>query len=687
MENRNTRWIASLHPLHALAFILAIGASLNVGAQTATLITDHAHYLPGEPITATFRGGPGNPKDWVGVYPEGVEPGSVGSTIWLYTDGTTAGTKGLTEGTVTFANGLGLGGEWVAYLLLNDGYNQLASTKLTVIDPSQPYVRSEKRIYAANEPISVAFTNGPANPKDWVGIYPADRQPGNGQSLLWFYVDGTRAGTTGQSEGVIAFPTGLAAAGEYVAYLLANDGYDVLASEPLSIAAPAGAGPRVLSISPVANASNVPPVLEFTASLTNGVAPIATNAISLKIDDQTVAPVITFQSGLVTVAYTNSTMFASGSAHSYELIYADTATPANRATNQASFTVMTYTNLVLPTPLYFENFDSTPEGQLPPGWTATSFSAVNDENSDLQDLNSKAYANWLVVSRDRFTQPFLSYDSHEPTTDYERVLSVNPRIVVNGQVVRDLISGRFAFANSGYRSGGNQYMVLFTPDFDLRGKTNVHLAYHSIWEQNQDSMAAVEYSIDGGQNWLPVVYMIDQADVLTTAEGAIDAVATFTEERGDAARYTDPATGEEKGGVYGAFIAAAITADLAPYISARVNDDPLESKRVELFRLPRADDQARVRFRFAHAGTDSWYFGIDNFGLYALGGAAPSTPSLRIARSANQLVITWPAGLDGYNLESTDSLQSPNWRAVTGVAGNAATVPISGKQQFYRLRK
>ena len=34
-----------------------------------------------------------------------------------------------------------------------------------------------------------------------------------------------------------------------------------------------------------------------------------------------------------------------------------------------------------------------------------------------------------------------------------------------------------------------------------------------------------------------------------------------------------------------------ISPALAPYISARVDDDRVESKRVELFRLPAADNQ------------------------------------------------------------------------------------------------
>jgi len=200
-------------------------------------------------------------------------------------------------------------------------------------------------------------------------------------------------------------------------------------------------------------------------------------------------------------------------------------------------------------------------------------------------------------------------------TDYSRVLSSNPANPVNGHVVTNLTQGKLVFSTSGWREG-SQIQYLWSPDFNLTGRTNIYVSYHSIWEQNQDSIGALEYSVDGGAHWLPIVYMLDGPDVLTATNGTIDAFKTFTN------RYTDVATnfigGLPYGGYYGAFIAAPITQALAPYISARVDDDPVESKRVELFRLTAADNQPAVRFRFAHAGTDSWYFGIDDFGLYSI---------------------------------------------------------------------
>ena len=85
---------------------------------------------------------------------------------------------------------------------------------------------------------------------------------------------------------------------------------------------------------------------------------------------------------------------------------------------------------------------------------------------------------------------------------------------------------------------------------------------------------------------------------------------------------------EPIGGSYGAFIGADIGASLAPYISGRVDDNHFESKRYELHRLPEADNQAKVRIRFAMNGTWSWYWAVDNFGLYSIEETPTTAPAI-----------------------------------------------------------
>jgi hypothetical protein len=561
-------------------------ASVNftVGAVPAVL-PQHSNYFVGGAITVTFSNGPANAKDWIAIYPEGAAPGGPAATIWQYTDAN-GGKAGVANGSVTFNSGLTSAGAYVVYFLKDDGYSILASNKFSVLAADAPLLWVGSSVYETRQPITAYFTNAPGNPKDWVGIYRADQTPGGPASTLWFYLDGTKNGSDPVTSGVINFANGLTTAGDWVAYLLEDDGYNILAQEAFKVVA-----------------------------------------------------------------------------------------PASKPTN----------NIVLGTPIYFENFDSTLEGEVPAGWTLKSYTDVLDEEFDLSNLNSKSYANWVVVDVSRFRSPLLSYNAKTPTDDYLRVLSTNLDNVVNGVVVTNLGTGKILFADAGYRSGQSQVLYAVTPDYNLTGKSNVYVSFHSLYEQNQDSLGALEYSIDGGANWRPLVYLLDRSDVLTNASG-VDAVATFTTEyaTGDdaVAYYVDPDTAEFKGGTYGTFIAAPISQALAPYISGRIDDDPVESKRVEYFRVLQADNQARVRFRFAYAGSNSWYWGIDDFGIYGTGSSSQQI-NLTVSKSGSNVVVSWTGG-EGV-LQKTTALGSGNWQPVQVTAGTkTVTEPIEGTA-FYRV--
>ena len=591
-----------------------------------------------------------------------------------------------------FPTGLNLAGVWDAFFLVNDGYSILTNIAFNIIDPTSPALRPSQRTYAPGQAITIAFTNGPANPKDWVGVYKADQTPGAVGSTIWYYVNGTRSATTGLDHGSVTFATGLSTAGEYRAFFLLNDGYSVLASEPITIAAPVLSGPRLVTIAPVDGSTNAYPDAAFTASITNGTsASVVTSTVALKLDGVTVPATVSTVSGLTTVGYTNASLFPAGSSHTYLLTYSDSATPATPYKMTNTFVIRNYTNIELPAPLVFENFDAVPEGEIPAGWTRKSYTEVMNTDIDFGNLDSAAYANWTAVDAVRFDGRFIAYsDPNTPdgeATDYNRVNLPNPANVVNGKVLREpLAKGRFLFGDSGYRRGAAQVMYLYTPDFNMTGKTNVHVAFKSLWEQNQDSIAALEYSIDAGKNWLPVAYFLDGPDIVKDDNGVVDAEATFNNPQGDVANYTDD-NGNAVGGTYGAFIAAPITAALAPFIQARVNDDPVESKRYELFKLPAADNQAKVRLRFAHAGTDSWYWGIDDFGMYSITAAAVVPPALTIGRTGANLTVSWPATSGSFTLESAALLPSGAWTAVPGIAGNSTLINPTNSARYFRLRQ
>lgn len=388
--------------------------------------------------------------------------------------------------------------------------------------------------------------------------------------------------------------------------------------------------PFVKTVSPVAG-QNTSPARKYVATIENAETQVDLGSIKLTLNGSEVVTSANLADNLITVSYSGTGLLPAGSTNTYTLIFSDNGTPRVTKTNTVQFVVANYTDLQLPTALYLENFDSTPEGSLPSGWTTESFTEVTNPEEDLQNLDSASYAKWTVVDVNRFRGSFVTYsDPNNPDdweTDYQRVLAYNPVYVVNGQLIEQIASGRMVFGNSGYRNGRSQVLYLYSPDYNLSGKTGLHLVFHNVWEQNQDSIGAVEYSIDQGQTWQPILYMLDAPDIARGGDGTIDAVTTFTQQHGDVAVYTDPLSGEDKGGNYGAFIGVDSSrwSELGPFISARGNDVAADSKRVETFRLPQADNQANVRFRFAHAGTDSWYFGVDNFGLYSIGSVPPPT--------------------------------------------------------------
>jgi hypothetical protein len=402
----------------------------------------------------------------------------------------------------------------------------------------------------------------------------------------------------------------------------------------------------LVSAAPGENAGDVNPATSVSVVLQDGApAPVLnTNSIRLTFDGSPVSPSIQKAGSVTTVQYDPPGLLAPLSTHNYKIAFNNLGGSTPNRTNEFSFTVANYYNILLNSPIYLETFDTTPEGSLPAGWSSFGFSGRTDPGCDpssagiggLQDLHSGCYSNWVVVNSARFRSNMLTYPTHTPEIDYQRVLDTNRINVVNSALVGNLAQGNIVFGNSGYQDdAGSQIVYLFSPDFDLTGRTNVYLAFHSLWEQNQDSIGAVEYSIDEGVTWLPIVYMLDGPDILRDSDGNIDAAATFSAVPGDVATYIDPADSMFKGGYYGAFIGVASNnwSSLVPYISARDDDDASESKRVEVYHLPAAANQPKVRLRFVHAGTDSWYFGVDNVGFYSLSVVSP--PALRGALPSN----------------------------------------------------
>ncbi|MBI3849212.1 MAG: hypothetical protein HY298_02815 [Verrucomicrobia bacterium] len=423
--------------------------------------------------------------------------------------------------------------------------------------------------------------------------------------------------------------------------------------------------PWIANATPFPGALKADPTSDVQIIILNADTQVNPGSIQLRVDGVDVTSIITVtntttEGAGVTVKYVHAGFLPANSVHTVNLVFGDNTSFLQ--TNEWTYTVQNYTNLALPVPIYLETFDATAEGTLPAGWSQTNNTDPDHVGEDLNDPRSDSYLGWTVIDQNQLST-------------FGNVRIELPFIVVNDHQVTNLADGKLVYAESDHRSG-NQEQYLLSPDFNLTGRSNIFVSYHSVYEQNQDSFGAVEYSLDQGNSWLPVVYMLDQDDAFIGSMGVVDAVSALNTPHTDAAF----------GASYGTFIRAPISQALAPFISPRIDDDPLESKRVELFPLPAAANQPNVRFRFAQAGTGSWYFGVDHFGLYSIPPGFSNPIQMTVRRAANTVVIEWIGGKPPYQVQKKTSLAAASWVNV-GSPGTQTifTEPLGSGAAFYRI--
>ncbi len=172
--------------------------------------SDKLQYKPNETITVTYSAGPGNAKDWVGIYKKGQTPGGIASTTWKYVN-----SGSLVSGTLTFT--LATAGEYYITFLENDGYTELAP-RINLYIGAIAEISASKQQYSLSDTIKIDFANAPANSKDWIGFYKIGQTPGQGgvSSTDWDY-------TGAKANGTMKF-TNLPKGYYFVNYFL-NDGY------------------------------------------------------------------------------------------------------------------------------------------------------------------------------------------------------------------------------------------------------------------------------------------------------------------------------------------------------------------------------------------------------------------------------------------------------------------------------
>ena len=351
--------------------------------------------------------------------------------------------------------------------------------------------------------------------------------------------------------------------------------------------------------------------------LNQGDTTITSGSVKLSLDGTPVGSVVE-TAPTFTASYTVPPRLDPLSTHTLKLTWNDSV--LGNKTNSWSFTVKSYQVITLPTPFFFENFDSlaenpAPGASLPSGWSVQNQTASGNPGFDLADRDSDSYKDWILVDSSRF------FGWSNPLNEGGTRTNM-PTIILNGTKLTTLTSGNLMWSESDSRCGScnGQFSDLFTAPISCVGRSNVFVAFNSIYEQNQDNMDFMEYSVDGGANWLPVLYYFDNdpanSDIITTTNGVADVAATFA--RVDINRNWSPDTAPTHATNYGSYIKAPISSIKPTDINGRLNDDTFDGKRIEVVRLAQADGKSDVRFRLNANGTSAWFWGIDNFGLYEI---------------------------------------------------------------------
>jgi|HubBroStandDraft_4_1064222.scaffolds.fasta_scaffold17540_3 hypothetical protein len=250
-NNLITAWSAPATPGHYSVRLRAIGAS-TIFSGSATFTVDVGIAAPPPPsiqingstgpvtvsagatISATVANGPGNPGDWLGVYPVGAPTGiaTPPSWKWLSTDdarnsvppapGVTAGTVHLvvppqagqyevrffpnngfavaaTSAAITVTTGAtgGTGGTGATGSTGQTGATgatggtggtgQTGTTGATGAPPPTIQINGSTSpvTVSAGATISATVANGPGNPGDWLGVYPVGAPTGSGNPPSW----------------------------------------------------------------------------------------------------------------------------------------------------------------------------------------------------------------------------------------------------------------------------------------------------------------------------------------------------------------------------------------------------------------------------------------------------------------------------------------------------------------------
>ena len=163
----------------------------SVSSAVVTMSTDATTYPKAGTVHVSFSGGPGAPRDWIGIAPVGAPDGQFIAYKYVSLVG------GVTSGGAAFDLPASAAGEYEARLFYNDSYTRLGTSNTFHVGP---LITTDRGSYAPSDTIGVSYSWVlPGNGLDWVAIAPVG---GSAQSYVrWAY-------TGGNTNGAQSFPVG-----------------------------------------------------------------------------------------------------------------------------------------------------------------------------------------------------------------------------------------------------------------------------------------------------------------------------------------------------------------------------------------------------------------------------------------------------------------------------------------------
>jgi endonuclease/exonuclease/phosphatase family metal-dependent hydrolase len=204
------------HRLVASTFTVTPAVSPTLVSASPRLATT------GDPVAVTYHAPAGGGSSAV-IVPEGGSPATAVAT--QKTDGT--------DGTLTFSSSSWQPGPYEA-VLLSGPKTELSRYPFWVQAPgTKPTITTSKSVYAAGEPVQVAWQNAPGERWDWVSVYKRNADPNVAYYILWVYTRESVNGSAtldGSASGTWPLPPG-----KYSVYLLKDDLYVKVAAANFTV--------------------------------------------------------------------------------------------------------------------------------------------------------------------------------------------------------------------------------------------------------------------------------------------------------------------------------------------------------------------------------------------------------------------------------------------------------------------